>query len=111
MKDATLTIDIFHGTASDWFKNFPIKSVDHWFLDGFSPARNPEMWTEELFSSMADFSMNGSTLATFTSAGFVRRGLGQVGFSMNRTKGYGKKREMLVGSFGDAPAESSVTTT
>ena len=77
--------------------------IDAWFLDGFSPAKNPEMWTEPLFAELARLAAPGATLATFTSAGFVRRGLIAAGFAMQRVKGFGQKREMLVGEFQGQP--------
>lgn len=69
---------------------------DAWFLDGFAPSTNPDMWQEELFRTLAHRSKPGATLATFTAAGFVRRGLQQAGFLVERKKGFGRKREMLV---------------
>src|SRR5690606_20976798 len=51
--------------------------IDAWFLDGFAPAKNPQMWTPELFAQVARLSAPGATLATFTSAGLVRRGLSE----------------------------------
>lgn len=74
-------------------------SVDAWFLDGFAPAKNPEMWSEALFQQIARLSKPGSTLATFTAAGFVRRGLAEIGFEMRKTRGFARKRERLVGRF------------
>lgn len=73
------------------------QQVDAWFLDGFAPAKNPDMWTPELFGAMARLARPGGTLATFTSAGFVRRGLQEAGFTMQKHKGFGRKREMLIG--------------
>lgn len=73
--------------------------IDAWFLDGFAPAKNPEMWRPELFEAMAELSRSGTRLATFTAAGFVRRGLQDAGFVMQKRKGFGSKREMLVGEF------------
>ncbi len=55
------------------------------------------MWSPHLFSAMARLARPGATLATFTSAGFVRRGLQEAGFTMRKTKGFGRKRDMLVG--------------
>lgn len=78
--------------------------VDAWFLDGFAPAKNPQMWSQELFDLLARLSAPGATLATFTSAGFVRRGLQQAGFAMQRVPGFGRKREMLCGQLATAPA-------
>lgn len=73
--------------------------VDAWFLDGFAPAKNPDMWQPALFAHMARLSHHQSTFATFTSAGAVRRGLLAHGFVVNKAPGYGKKREMLHGHF------------
>lgn len=71
--------------------------VDAWFLDGFAPARNPEMWQAALYEQLARLSTTNTTLATFTSVGHVRRGLQAAGFTMRKVKGYGRKREMLCG--------------
>lgn len=82
--------------------------IDAWFLDGFAPARNPEMWQPALFTEMARLSHEGATFATFTSAGVVKRGLQQAGFEVRKTAGFGRKREMLCGEFrmADAPPEA-----
>ena len=71
--------------------------VDAWFLDGFKPSSNPEMWSETVFQNMGRLSNPGATFATFTSAGFVRRGLAMAGFDVRKVKGFGHKREMSVG--------------
>lgn len=71
--------------------------VDAWYLDGFSPAKNPDMWREELFVGMAAASAHNATFATFTSAGHVRRGLEAAGFSVEKAAGFGSKREMSIG--------------
>lgn len=71
--------------------------VDFWFLDGFTPAKNPEMWTDLLFENMARLSRDGAHLATFTAAGFVKRGLQDAGFEVFKRPGFGRKRDMLVG--------------
>lgn len=73
--------------------------VDAWFLDGFSPAKNPDMWQPSLFEQMAKHSHPETTFATFTSAGDVRRDLQEVGFQVSKTSGFGKKREMLFGQY------------
>lgn len=85
-------------------------SADAWFLDGFSPAKNPQMWQTNLFSTMAKISREGTTFATFTSAGVVRRGLEAVGFQVKKTAGFGKKREMLFGHFVSAGATNNVAS-
>lgn len=71
--------------------------VDAWFLDGFAPAKNPDFWSDAIFAEMARLSAPGATLATYTVAGAVRRGLEAAGFSVERKDGYGRKRDMLVG--------------
>ena len=73
------------------------ETVDCWFLDGFRPASNPDMWSEVVFNNMARMSSRGATFATFTAAGFVKRGLAAAGFDVKKIQGYGRKRDMLVG--------------
>ncbi|MEE4638579.1 MAG: bifunctional tRNA (5-methylaminomethyl-2-thiouridine)(34)-methyltransferase MnmD/FAD-dependent 5-carboxymethylaminomethyl-2-thiouridine(34) oxidoreductase MnmC [Wenzhouxiangella sp.] len=79
--------------------------VDAWFLDGFAPARNPAMWSQVLFETLAERSRAGATFATFTAAGAVRRGLENSGFLVERISGFGGKRHRLIGHRpGTAPA-------
>ncbi len=74
-------------------------SVDCWFLDGFTPTKNPQMWSNQVFEQMARLSKKDASVATFTAAGDVRRGLETVGFDVQKIKGFGQKREMIVGRF------------
>ncbi len=83
------------------FANF---SVDAWFLDGFAPAKNPQMWQPELFSHLSLLSKPGTTLATFTAAGVVKRGLTEAGFTIEKVPGFGKKRDMVRAVKTPAPA-------
>lgn len=76
-------------------------TVDAWFLDGFAPGTNPGMWTEALFDQVAALSHSGTTFATFTAAGFVRRALMARGFAAEKVPGFGRKREMLRGELAD----------
>ncbi len=73
--------------------------VDAWYLDGFSPERNPAMWTPGVFDAIARLSRSGARVATYTAAGAVRRGLANAGFTVARAAGFGRKREMLTGRF------------
>lgn len=72
--------------------------VDTWFLDGFSPAKNPELWNGPLLADVARHTNPNGTFATYTAAGFVRRGLQAAGFQVERIKGYGTKRHMTRGT-------------
>lgn len=69
--------------------------ADAWFLDGFAPALNPGMWTEDLMALVARRSSPGARAATFTVAGSVRRGLQAAGFDVDKRSGFGRKRERL----------------
>lgn len=71
--------------------------ADAWFLDGFSPAKNPELWCEELLQDVASHTAPNGTFATYTAAGFVRRALDAAGFDVERVAGYGRKRHMSRG--------------
>lgn len=69
---------------------------DAWYLDGFSPAKNPKMWDEVLFPQIFARTVPGGTLATFSAAGAVRRGLADAGLTVEKTVGFGTKRDMTV---------------
>ncbi|MGE9553010.1 bifunctional tRNA (5-methylaminomethyl-2-thiouridine)(34)-methyltransferase MnmD/FAD-dependent 5-carboxymethylaminomethyl-2-thiouridine(34) oxidoreductase MnmC [Erwinia amylovora] len=95
-----VTVDLWLGDINQLIHTFDDtvhQQVDAWFLDGFAPSKNPDMWTPELFSCMAKMAREGCTLATFTSAGFVRRGLQEAGFTTGKRKGFGPKRDMIAG--------------
>ncbi|MBO9418340.1 tRNA (5-methylaminomethyl-2-thiouridine)(34)-methyltransferase MnmD [Labrenzia sp. R4_2] len=76
---------------------FDALQVDAWFLDGFSPAKNPELWDGTLLEAAANLTASDGTLATYTSAGWVRRNLQAAGFEIEKVKGYAGKREMVIG--------------
>jgi len=78
------------------------QQVDAWFLDGFAPAKNPEMWQPTLFDAMRTAAHNNTSFATFTAAGNVRRSLQQHGFLVRKVPGFGRKREMLCGYYDTA---------
>ena len=80
--------------------------IDAWFLDGFAPSKNPDMWQPALFAQMARLSAPGTSFATFTSAGFVRRGLKEAGFAVRKVAGHGQKREMSCGELLTPPARA-----
>lgn len=70
---------------------------DAWFLDGFAPSRNPEMWSPELMMAIFDKTKQEGTFGTYAAAGFVRRNLAGAGFKVERRPGFAGKREMLCG--------------
>ncbi len=74
-------------------------NVDAWYLDGFSPAKNSDMWSEQLFLQLAQNSRTNTTCSTYTAAGYVKRNMQNAGFSVKKVKGYGKKREMLTATY------------
>lgn len=98
LEPGRVTLTLLHGDASRQLATHET-CVDAWFLDGFAPAKNPEMWTPAVFAALARLSHPGTTLATFTSAGVVRRGLAEAGFTVSRTAGFGRKRDMSVATF------------
>ena len=71
---------------------------DAWFLDGFAPSRNPDMWSPELMQALHDKTVAGGSFATYAAAGFVRRNLAAAGFAVERRPGFAGKREMLCGT-------------
>lgn len=91
-----IRLTLLIGEAADALASLDA-SVDAWFLDGFAPSRNPAMWSDEVFQHIGRCSKPGTTLATYTAAGFVRRGLHGVGFEIEKQPGFGTKRDMTVG--------------
>ena len=71
--------------------------IDAWYLDGFDPSKNKSMWSNPVFQYMKFLSASNATFGTFTSAGFVRRGLKKFGFEVDKVKGFGRKRHKLIG--------------
>jgi tRNA U34 5-methylaminomethyl-2-thiouridine-forming methyltransferase MnmC len=71
--------------------------ADAWFLDGFAPAKNPDMWSAELMRAVAAHTTPGGTFATYTAAGWVRRNLQAAGFGVEKRPGFAGKREMMCG--------------
>jgi len=96
-------LSLLIGDATMCFAKFSnsrnVQLIDAWFLDGFSPSKNPDMWQPALFAQMASISNVETTFATFSSASEVRRGLMMAGFEVKKQTGFGKKREMLRGRF------------
>ena len=112
LDEGRVTLDLWFGDINeltDKLDDSFNQQVDAWFLDGFAPAKNPDMWTPTLFAAMARTARPGGTLATFTSAGFVRRGLQDAGFTIHKNKGFGRKREMLTGEMTSALPEVNRT--
>lgn len=89
-------LTVITGDARETLPKWTSKA-DAWFLDGFAPSRNPEMWNEDLMAAVASASAPAATFATYTVAGFVRRGLASAGFAPEKRSGFGTKREMLTG--------------
>lgn len=75
-----------------------LRGVDAWFLDGHAPAKNPQMWTDIVFENIARLSAPHATIASFTAAGVAKDGLRRVGFDIQKTRGYGRKRDMIIGA-------------
>ena len=79
-------------TLPDW-----TDKADAWFLDGFAPANNPQMWGDDMMHQVARHTNPGGSFATYTAAGAVRRALQAAGFQVERRTGFGRKRHMTVG--------------
>jgi len=91
-----LTAEIVLGDARETLPRWR-GHADAWFLDGFAPAKNPELWADDLMVQVGAHTAPGGTFATYTAAGGVRRALQAAGFSVERVPGYGRKRHMSRG--------------
>ena len=95
----SVSLQVFWGEARDCLARYP-EVVDAWFLDGFTPRTNPELWSPEIFSLVKGHSGEGTTIGTFSVARDVRIGLTESGFEVEKVSGFGGKRECLKGVFG-----------
>ena len=95
-------LTLHFGDAVDTLPELGVRA-DAFYLDGFSPAKNPELWSSALCRSLARLAVHGATLATWSVAGDVRRALAAAGFEVAKRPGFAGKRQMLVGRF--APAD------
>ncbi len=99
LERCTLTLGI--GDAAHLLADAKV-AADAWYLDGFAPAKNDRMWSESLMAEVARLTAPGGTVATFTAAGAVKRGLAAAGFAVDKVAGFGRKRDMLVGRLAGA---------
>ena len=94
------TLDLWFGDVAEnlpQLGDYMNSKIDAWFLDGFAPSKNPDMWNEQLYQQMFRFTKLQGSFATFTAASAVRKGLENAGFNIKKRKGFGKKRECLSG--------------
>jgi len=103
-QSGTITLQLFFGDIESWLPQIQ-GPVDAWFLDGFAPVKNPDMWHDSLFLHMARLTKAQGTVATFSAASQVKRSLKAAGFSVQKVAGFGKKREMgkAVQTFSSGP--------
>lgn len=92
-----IAVEVIEGDARDTLPGWPGRA-DAWFLDGFSPAKNPELWSEALMAEVGAHTAPGGSFATYTAAGAVRRALQAAGFQVERRPGHGRKRHMSLGT-------------
>lgn len=94
--NARFSIDLWLGDAADCLPQVAsMHAVDAWFLDGFAPKCNPELWQENILKHIVRLSGIGTTFASFSVAGVLKQGLRAHGITVTRPKGFGHKREML----------------
>lgn len=94
-EDESLVLRIVKGDARQTLPDWK-DAADAWFLDGFAPAKNPELWEPGLLREVAQHTSEGGTAATYSAAGAVRRALAEAGFEVARVPGYAGKRHMTM---------------
>ncbi len=98
MSGGRVQLLLFFGDVSDALTQV-VATVDAFYLDGFAPDRNPAMWEPRLFKAMARIAAVGATVATWSVANAVGKGLTAAGFAVRRTAGIGGKREITLAVF------------
>jgi tRNA 5-methylaminomethyl-2-thiouridine biosynthesis bifunctional protein len=95
-KDGQVRLHLYYGIAEDSLAASDFHA-DIWFLDGFAPAKNPQMWSQKVLLHVGRLTRAGGRLTSFTAAGAVRNGLNAAGFSIKKRPGFGRKRDMIIG--------------
>jgi len=91
-----LRLHLIYGDANDAMAKADFVA-DAWFLDGFTPAKNPQLWNQDLLTAIGRLTRAGGSFATFTVASVVRQRLAEAGFELEKRPGFGRKRDMLIG--------------
>lgn len=107
LDDERVTLTLYFGDAREGLAQL-VAEADAFYLDGFSPAKNPELWSPKVCHLLARLAAPGATLATWSVAGTVREHLHYAGFEVEKAPGFGGKRQMLRGRLHDA-AQPTVT--
>jgi len=94
--DSQTTLTIIKADAFDGLRGWS-DCAHAWYLDGFSPERNPDMWSQKLLNEVYTHTWPAGTFATYTAAGWVRRTLQSAGFTVEKLPGHANKRHMLAG--------------
>jgi len=97
-----LTLHLYLGDALEGMKDEAggiFSRMNVWFYDGFAPSLNPELWSVDMFQSLAEHSLPGARISTFTAVGRIRRGLAAAGFQIEKIPGFARKREMIRGIY------------
>jgi|GEM_PF-4378578 len=89
---------LLHGDGVSVLKELS-GTIDAWYLDGFSPKKNPDLWSEAIFKEIKHHSRRGTTFATYSVSSQVKQGLSAVGFQIERVVGFGRKKHALRGQF------------
>lgn len=96
--DGQIDLHLHYGQAEQVLPTLNF-SADIWFMDGFSPAKNPELWSADICRQVARLSAHHARLSTFSVAAVVRAALTDAGFSVQKATGFGRKRDMLTASY------------
>ena len=103
--DGRVTLTLLFGDATVMLRQLEARA-DAFFLDGFAPAKNPQMWSKPLFAELARLANANASLATYTVAAAVCEGLSEAGFAVEKRPGFAHKREMLCGRFSRPVSEA-----
>ena len=93
--DPQTNLHVVHKPVELALLEFP--KINAWYLDGFAPAKNPQMWSREVMQLIAGRSSPAASFASYTAAGWVRRNLSAAGFHVEKRPGFGSKRDMIAG--------------
>lgn len=102
LQDSRVQLTLMYGDALEQLRE-QIAQADAWFLDGFAPRLNPDLWNAELAKEVRRLSAPDATLATFSTSENVMKAFAESGFTLQKKQGFGRKKYMLSGFLDGKP--------
>ncbi len=108
LREHNITLTLIFGEAIDCLEQCGFEA-DAWYLDGFSPSKNEVLWSDGIAHHVHRLTQLDGTLSTYSAASEIRKSFTNAGFDIEKKPGYGKKREILIGTLTNKQTRKTYT--